>query len=98
MYTQICTYVALAVASFELFDLQRHYTIQLRTTFHVQTQRMKILLHASSVLALSGTLTRICTCTSVLLSPVCTWMEGWGGGGGLLLTSLLSFLLSIFLG
>ena len=37
-------------------------------------------------------------CTSVLLSPVCTWMEGWrgggllltgwrdGGGGGLLLT------------
>ena len=36
-------------------------------------------------------------CTSVLLSPVCTWMEGWGRGG-LLLTSLLSFLLSIFLG
>ena len=23
-------------------------------------------------------------CTSVLLSPVCTWMEGWGGGGLLL--------------
>ena len=29
------------------------------------------------------------------LSPVCTWMEGWGEEGGYL---LLSFLLSIFLG
>ena len=30
-----------------------------------------------------------------VLSPVCTWMEGWGEEGGYL---LLSFLLSIFLG
>ena len=39
----------------------------------------------------------VCTCFVQVfcLSPVCTWMEGWGEEGGYL---LLSFLLSIFLG